>query len=96
MAQMTPLRRCMIDNMTVRNLSPANQQSYVYGQPSRTVSSASRWISYITLRRHKRRFEASPVLAGPRVRTHFPPAASQFKPDFPPLFVPNPQLGFSA
>jgi integrase/recombinase XerD len=31
MAQMTPLRRCMIDNMTVRNLSPANQQSYVYG-----------------------------------------------------------------
>ena len=32
MAQVTPpLRRCMIDNMTVRNLSPANQQSYVYG-----------------------------------------------------------------
>jgi hypothetical protein len=31
MAQMTPLRRCMIDNITVRNLSPANQQSYVYG-----------------------------------------------------------------
>jgi integrase/recombinase XerD len=31
MAQMTPLRRRMIDDMTVRNLSPATQQSYVYG-----------------------------------------------------------------
>lgn len=30
MAQMTPLRRRMIDDMTVRNLSPATQQSYVY------------------------------------------------------------------
>jgi site-specific recombinase XerD len=27
---MTPLRRRMIDDMTVRNLSPATQQSYVY------------------------------------------------------------------
>jgi hypothetical protein len=30
MTQMTPLRRRMIDDMTVRNLSPATQQSYVY------------------------------------------------------------------
>jgi len=30
MAQMTPLRRRMIDDMTLRNLSPATQQSYVY------------------------------------------------------------------
>jgi hypothetical protein len=27
---MTPLRRRLIDDMTVRNLSPATQQSYVY------------------------------------------------------------------
>lgn len=30
MARMTPLRRRLIDDMTVRNLSPATQQSYVY------------------------------------------------------------------
>ena len=30
MAQMTALRRRMIDDMTVRNLSPATQQTYVY------------------------------------------------------------------
>jgi len=30
MAQMTPLRRRMIDDMTLRNLSPTTQQSYVY------------------------------------------------------------------
>lgn len=30
MAQMTALRRRMIDDMTLRNLSPATQQSYVY------------------------------------------------------------------
>jgi hypothetical protein len=30
MAQMTALRRRMIDDMTVHNLSPATQQSYVY------------------------------------------------------------------
>ena len=28
--QPSPLRRRMIDDMTVRNLSPATQQSYVY------------------------------------------------------------------
>ena len=30
MAEMTPLRRRLLDDMTVRNLSPATQQSYVY------------------------------------------------------------------
>jgi integrase/recombinase XerD len=30
MARITPLRRRLIDDMTVRNLSPATQQSYVY------------------------------------------------------------------
>lgn len=28
--QITPLRRSMIDDMTLRNLSPATQQSYIY------------------------------------------------------------------
>src|SRR2546430_14525251 len=36
---MTPLRRRMIDDMTVRNLSPATQQSYVY-----TVAKFSRFF----------------------------------------------------
>ena len=40
MAQMTPLRRRMIDDMTVRNLSPATQQSYVYA-----VAKFSRFFS---------------------------------------------------
>jgi hypothetical protein len=30
MAEMSPLRRRMIEDMTIRNLSPATQQSYVY------------------------------------------------------------------
>ncbi len=30
MAQMSPLRRRMIEDMTIRNLSPATQQSYLY------------------------------------------------------------------
>lgn len=30
MAEMSPLRRRMIEDMTIRNLSPATQQSYIY------------------------------------------------------------------
>jgi integrase/recombinase XerD len=30
MAEMSPLRRRMIEDMTIRNLSPATQQSYVH------------------------------------------------------------------
>ena len=30
MAAISPLRRRMIDDMTIRNLSPATQQSYIY------------------------------------------------------------------
>lgn len=30
MAEMSSLRRRMIEDMTVRNLSPATQQSYLY------------------------------------------------------------------
>src|SRR5204863_3390747 len=39
MAQMTALRRRMIEDMTVRNLSPATQQSYIYA-----VAKFSLWI----------------------------------------------------
>jgi hypothetical protein len=30
MAEISPLRRCLIDDMMIRNLSPATQQSYFY------------------------------------------------------------------
>ena len=30
MAEISPLRRRMIEDMTIRNLSPATQQSYLY------------------------------------------------------------------
>ena len=30
MAEVSPLRRRMIEDMTIRNLSPATQQSYIY------------------------------------------------------------------
>ena len=32
MAEMSPLRRRMIEDMTIRNLSPATQQSYIYAR----------------------------------------------------------------
>ena len=40
MAAMSPLRRRMIEDMTIRNLSPATQQSYVYA-----VAKFSRYFS---------------------------------------------------
>jgi hypothetical protein len=30
MTEISPLRRCMIEDMTIRNLSPATQQSYIH------------------------------------------------------------------
>ena len=39
MAEMSPLRRRMIEDMTVRNLSPATQRSYLYA-----VSKFSRYF----------------------------------------------------
>jgi integrase/recombinase XerD len=30
MAEVSPLRRRMIEDMSIRNLSPATQQSYIY------------------------------------------------------------------
>lgn len=30
MAEMSPLRRCIIEDMTIRNLSPATQRSYIH------------------------------------------------------------------
>ena len=30
MAEMSPLRRRMVEDMTIRNLSPTTQQSYVH------------------------------------------------------------------
>jgi hypothetical protein len=41
MAEISPLRRRMIEDMTVRNLSPATQRSYVTGRlrpPARLAS----------------------------------------------------------
>ncbi len=40
MAEMSPLRRRMIEDMTVRNLSPATQRSYLYA-----VTKFSRYFS---------------------------------------------------
>jgi len=40
MAEMNPLRRRMIEDMTVRNLSPATQRSYVHA-----VSKFSRYFA---------------------------------------------------
>ena len=41
MADMSPLRRRMVEDMTIRNLSPATQQSYVHA-----VSKFSRYFGH--------------------------------------------------
>jgi len=41
MAEMSPLRRRMIEDMTVRNLSPATQRSYVHAVAKFGRSSAA-------------------------------------------------------
>ena len=41
MAEISPLRRRMIEDMTVRNLSPATQQSYLHA-----VSKFSRYFGH--------------------------------------------------
>jgi hypothetical protein len=44
MAELSPLRRRMIEDMTVRNLSPATQRSYVHAVSK--FSSAARRIGW--------------------------------------------------
>ena len=44
MAEMSPLRRRMIEDMMIRNLSPATQQSYLYA-----VSKFSRFATETSL-----------------------------------------------
>ena len=41
MAEMSPLRRRMVEDMTIRNLSPATQQSYIHA-----VSKFSRYCCH--------------------------------------------------
>ena len=42
MAEMSPLRRRMVEDMTIRNLSPATQQSYIHA-----VSKFSRYCGHV-------------------------------------------------
>ena len=48
MAEASPLRQCMIEDMTIRNLSPATQQSYTYAvakfSGSGTISVHVGWL----------------------------------------------------
>ena len=44
MAEISPLRRRMIEDMTVRNLSPATQQSYLSAAPAAARPAAPRAI----------------------------------------------------
>ena len=41
MTEISPLRQRMIDDMMIRNLSPATQQSYIYAASRLRASTAS-------------------------------------------------------
>jgi integrase/recombinase XerD len=41
MAEVSPLRQRMIEDMTIRNLSPATQQSYIYAVAKFSNSAAT-------------------------------------------------------
>lgn len=45
MAEISPLRHRMIEEMTVRNLSPATQRSHVHAVAKFSRFSAGRWTS---------------------------------------------------
>ena len=72
MAQTTPLRRRMLDDMTVRNLSPATQQSYVYA-----VAKFSRFCANVASRYMSSTRRASPSPAfGTRITYSNKPGCS--------------------
>ena len=48
MAAIGPLRRRMIEDMMIRNLSPATQQSYLYAVPS-SAASISGWSPQLAM-----------------------------------------------
>jgi len=54
MAEMSPLRRRMIEDMTVRNLSPATQRSYMSGSVWRTFAPSRSTVPLGDLRRCRR------------------------------------------
>jgi hypothetical protein len=66
MAEISPLRRRMIDDMMIRNLSPATQQSYLYA-----VAKFSRHFGRSPDRHPAGRLPQAPPLRLPRQRTPF-------------------------
>ena len=48
MAELSPLRRRMIEDMTIRNLSPATQRSYISAISKLSRHSAARRIGSIS------------------------------------------------
>jgi hypothetical protein len=47
MTEISPQRRRMIEDMAVRNLSPATQRSYEHASPSSAASLAARLTGWI-------------------------------------------------